>query len=223
MPKTDIERLSDDAAIWIFGITPAVDAAQTDSVLQQVDRFLEQWAAHRVPVLSGREVREGSFLIVAAEKNSETSGCSIDAMFGTVRGLERAGLDVVDLLAGMDAAPPVSTVLLTRATGERAVVSVNATATAGVRVPADAALDDLLDGAAVLLVDGHHLEVAVALAARARRRGVPVVLDGGSWKPGLERLLRHVDHAVLSADFRLDAAADAAPPDGGPGAGSSPW
>ena len=97
MPKTDIERLSDDAAIWIFGITPAVDAAQTDSVLQQVDRFLEQWAAHRVPVLSGREVREGSFLIVAAEKNSETSGCSIDAMFGTVRGLERAfGVQMLD-------------------------------------------------------------------------------------------------------------------------------
>src|SRR3954468_14094186 len=97
MPKTDIERLSDDAAIWIFGITPAVDAAQTSSVLQQVDRFLEQWAAHRVPVLSGREVREGSFLIVAAEKNSETSGCSIDAMFGTVRQLERAfGVQMLD-------------------------------------------------------------------------------------------------------------------------------
>lgn len=117
--------------------------------------------------------------------------------------LERAGVEVVDLLAGTEAVPPVSTVLVTRATGERAVVSVNATATAGVPVPDPAELDRLLDDAAALLVDGHHLEVAVALAARARRRGVPVVLDGGSWKPGLERLLRHVDHAVLSADFRL--------------------
>src|SRR4051812_5094376 len=76
------------------------------------------------------------------------------------RHLGRAGVDVVDLLAGTAAAPPVSTVLLTRDTGERAVVSVNATATAGFRVPGDAALDDLLDGAAVLLVDGHHLDVA---------------------------------------------------------------
>lgn len=117
--------------------------------------------------------------------------------------LARAGVEVVDLLAGTEAVPPVSTVLVTRATGERAVVSVNATATAGVPVPDAAELDDLLDGAAVLLVDGHHLEVAVALAAGARRRGVPVVLDGGSWKPGLERLLRHVDHALLSADFRV--------------------
>lgn len=90
MPRTEIDRLSDDAAIWIFGISPRLndDAAQT--VLHHVDTFLAQWAAHRVPVRSARELREGSFLIVAAEKDSETSGCSIDAMFGTIRALERA-------------------------------------------------------------------------------------------------------------------------------------
>src|SRR5213082_793767 len=97
MPKTEIERLSNDATIWIFGITPALDAEQSKILLQQVDAFLEQWAAHRVPVLSGRELREGSFLIVAAEKNSETSGCSIDAMFGIMRSLERAfGVQMLD-------------------------------------------------------------------------------------------------------------------------------
>src|SRR4051812_24325952 len=90
MPRLDIERLSDDATIWIFGITPALDAEAARTVLGQVDGFLEQWAAHRVPVTSARELRESSFLIVAAEKNSETSGCSIDAMFGIVRALERA-------------------------------------------------------------------------------------------------------------------------------------
>src|SRR4051812_41322890 len=82
------------------------------------------------------------------------SGARADVV---TRPLGRAGVEVVDLLAGTDAAPPVSTVLLTRATGERAVVSVNATATAGVRVPDQAGLDQLLAGAAVLLVDGHHL------------------------------------------------------------------
>jgi hypothetical protein len=97
MPKTEIERLSNDATIWIFGITPALDADQSTILLQQVDAFLEQWAAHRVPVLSGRELRDGAFLIVAAEKNSETSGCSIDAMFGTVRAMERAfGVQMLD-------------------------------------------------------------------------------------------------------------------------------
>jgi hypothetical protein len=97
MPRTEIDRLSDDAVIWIFGITPRLNDEAAATVLRHVDSFLDQWAAHRVPVLSGREVREGSFLIVAAEKNSETSGCSIDAMFGIVRALENAfGVQMLD-------------------------------------------------------------------------------------------------------------------------------
>lgn len=90
MPHIDIDRLSDDATIWIFGITPTLDDEAAVTVLRQVDSFLAQWAAHRVPVTSGRELRENAFLVVAAEQNSETSGCSIDAMFGIVRALERA-------------------------------------------------------------------------------------------------------------------------------------
>jgi sugar/nucleoside kinase (ribokinase family) len=132
-------------------------------------------------------------------------------------GLGAAGVEVVDLAAGTTATPPVSTVLVTRATGERAVVSVNGTGTPDLAAAADAALGEpagegpaagVLAGATAVLVDGHHLGAAVPLAAAARAAGVPVVLDGGSWKPGLGDLLAHVDHAVLSADFRL--------PDGGP-------
>jgi sugar/nucleoside kinase (ribokinase family) len=128
-------------------------------------------------------------------------------------GLRDAGVEVVDLAAGTAATPPVSTVLVTRATGERAVVSVNGTGspdlgTAARAVLAGGALDGgALDGATAVLVDGHHLGAAVPVAAAARKRGVPVALDGGSWKAGLGDLLAHVDHAVLSADFLL--------PDGG--------
>lgn len=124
-------------------------------------------------------------------------------------GLRAAGVEVLDLAAGLAATPPVSTVLVTRATGERAVVSVNATGAPDLGAAAGAALaDGALDGATAVLVDGHHLGAAVPAARAARAAGVPVALDGGSWKPGLGELLAHVDHAVLSGDFRL--------PDGGP-------
>ncbi|GEK23188.1 PfkB family carbohydrate kinase [Cellulomonas xylanilytica] len=119
-------------------------------------------------------------------------------------GLGAAGVEVVDLLDG-PGTPAVSTVLVTRGTGERAVVSVNAVGVRDLSGPARRL--DVLEGATALLVDGHHLGAAQELAADASVRGVPVLLDGGSWKPGLEGLLAHVDHAVLSADFRL--------PDGG--------
>ncbi|MGW6131373.1 PfkB family carbohydrate kinase [Cellulomonas sp. NPDC055163] len=117
--------------------------------------------------------------------------------------LDAAGVEVVDLLDGAPASPAVSTVLVTRGTGERAVVSVNASASGDLAPVARDRTDAVLDGADVLLLDGHHLGAALVLAAAARARGVPVVLDGGSWKPRTDELLAHVDHAVLSADFRL--------------------
>jgi len=125
-------------------------------------------------------------------------------------GLREAGVEVVDLAAGTPATPPVSTVLVTRSTGERAVVSVNGTGSPDLAAAARTALaDGALDGATAVLVDGHHLGAAVPVAAAARDARVPVALDGGSWKPGLGDLLAHVDHAVLSADFRLpDAEGD---------------
>ncbi|MDM7855910.1 PfkB family carbohydrate kinase [Cellulomonas alba] len=122
------------------------------------------------------------------------------------RALEVAGVEVLDLLdADRDADPPLSTVLVTRSTGERAVVSMNGTATPDAADLARARLDDALAGATALLVDGHHLGAAVVLAAESRERELPVLLDGGSWKPGLDALLAQVEQAVLSADFRLPA------------------
>jgi len=123
--------------------------------------------------------------------------------------LRGAGVDVVDV-GGPNLSPPVSTVLVTCGTGERAVVSVNATAS-GARQLDGSGTDrpaGLLDGVAVVLVDGHHLDLALACARAARERGIPVVLDGGSWKPGLEALLPLVDVAVLSADFAVPGAGD---------------
>ncbi|MPV37716.1 PfkB family carbohydrate kinase [Georgenia subflava] len=111
------------------------------------------------------------------------------------------GIDVVDLAD--DGEPPLSTVLVTAATGQRAVASTNAVGRS-VRLPATA----LLDGAGALLVDGHLLAAQTTLAAAARSRGVPVLLDGGSFKVGLEGLLAHVDLAVLSADFALPDGAE---------------
>lgn len=87
--RVNIDQLSNNAHIWIFGISPALDASQSATLLRHVDAFLDDWAAHGVPITGARELREGSFLIVAADENREKSGCSIDRMFGTLKALER--------------------------------------------------------------------------------------------------------------------------------------
>lgn len=126
--------------------------------------------------------------------------------------LATQGVEVTDL-GGPDDAPALSTVLVTAGTGERAVVSVNATRSGG-GAPEPETIGSALAGITAILVDGHYLDLAVPVAAAARARGLPVLLDGGSWKPGLEALLAHVDVAVLSADFAVPSSPEATAPAG---------
>jgi len=97
MPQTAIENLPDDAPAWVFGISPALDEGGTARLLARIDPFLAQWAAHNQPITSSREVIDGSFLVIAVDHESETSGCSIDRMFGTLRQLEsELGVQILD-------------------------------------------------------------------------------------------------------------------------------
>ncbi|HEY8711816.1 MAG TPA: hypothetical protein VIM68_03035 [Thermoanaerobaculia bacterium] len=97
MPRRDLKQLSDDAYIWIFGVSPALDEAGEVKMLQRVDAFLDKWAAHGAPIDSARELIEGTFLVIAAAKTSERSGCSIDRLFGTLRQLESdLGVAILD-------------------------------------------------------------------------------------------------------------------------------
>ncbi len=113
--------------------------------------------------------------------------------------LDQAGVRLADAAAGDPAAPPASSIFVTEGTGERAVVSRNA---AGRVLAPPAGLGALAAGAAVVLVDAHHQELARAAARAAREAGTLCVLDGGSYREGTEDLLACADVAVCSADFR---------------------
>ncbi len=122
------------------------------------------------------------------------------------RELADCGVDLVDA-AGETAGGhlAVSTVLVTRATGERAVVSTNASGFGDLAARATADGPGLLDGVRpgdVLLLDGHLPGLALEMARQARERGAAVVLDGGSWKPDAARMIGLCDAVVVSADFR---------------------
>ena len=95
--RVDISQLSDHANIWIFGISPSLDEARSMTLLARVDAFLDEWAAHGVPIRGARELREGSFLVIAADEKRERSGCSIDRLFHTLRQLEsELGVQILD-------------------------------------------------------------------------------------------------------------------------------
>ena len=97
MSRVEINSLPDTAKTWLFGISPSLDDTQSRQVLQQVDHFLDEWAAHGAPVTSARALLENSFLAIAVDERSETSGCSIDRMFGLLRHFENdLGVSILD-------------------------------------------------------------------------------------------------------------------------------
>jgi sugar/nucleoside kinase (ribokinase family) len=115
--------------------------------------------------------------------------------------LSACGVELTDALPDRTAPPAVSAVSVRSRDGERTVVSHNA---AGVTAPPVADLSD----ADALLLDGHHPALALAAARAARERGIPVVLDAGSWKPVLAELLSYVDVCACSAAFTAEVPLD---------------
>jgi sugar/nucleoside kinase (ribokinase family) len=111
--------------------------------------------------------------------------------------LGMSGVEVHDLQDGVISVPDLATVMITESTGDRSVVLSRSVK----RPKLGRASPEVLDGADVLLVDGHNMSAAITLANEAANRGLPVLLDGGSWKAGTEDLLKCATAAVVSADF----------------------
>ncbi|RCJ22157.1 ribokinase [Nostoc sp. ATCC 43529] len=105
---------------------------------------------------------------------------------------------IADLEPTIDLAPPISSIIVTQATGQRAVVSINAVKTqaSSASIPAN-----ILENVAIVLIDGHQMAVSYLIAQMAKAQNIPVIIDGGSWKPGFEQILPFVDYAICSANF----------------------
>lgn len=120
--------------------------------------------------------------------------------------LEHCGVAIADLNPQQTEPVPTSSIIVTQATGERAVVSLNAVRTQanleqmeqalGDRIPTDT-----LSDVDIVLIDGHQMEVGREIAQRARTAQIPVVIDGGSWKSGFEQVLPLADYVICSSNF----------------------
>jgi sugar/nucleoside kinase (ribokinase family) len=120
--------------------------------------------------------------------------------------LGRYQVQHIDLVPEWDHPPAVSSVWV-NGRGQRSVVSMNTTR---INIPTPQVDQSKLEKAQILMVDGHSMKACQVWAEAAQSRGVTVVFDGGSWKPGTEQLLRRVDAAICSADFRPPGCADEA-------------
>jgi sugar/nucleoside kinase (ribokinase family) len=112
--------------------------------------------------------------------------------------LEEFSVQLIDVTPASEESPTVSVVTVDSA-GLRTVISANGARVANPSLQVDAGA---FDSARIVLVDGHYPAVCLAWAREAKARGVRVVLDGGSWKDGSDELLKIIDTAICSADFK---------------------
>ncbi|MBD2083033.1 sugar kinase [Leptolyngbya sp. FACHB-17] len=112
--------------------------------------------------------------------------------------LQSCGVQIVDLAPAKTELPPVSSIVVTKSTGDRSVVSINAVRS---QIDPDRISPDILDNIDVVLIDGHQMAIGARLAKMADDRSIPVVIDAGSWKPGFETVLPWVNYAICSASF----------------------
>ena len=98
MPRVTFDVLPEDARVWIFSAERELTAVEQERMLDNVDRFIDQWGAHSVPLVAGRELQYGQFLFVAVDQRTAgPSGCSIDALVRQMKELENdLGVELVN-------------------------------------------------------------------------------------------------------------------------------
>lgn len=105
---------------------------------------------------------------------------------------------VIDATPESTDKPPVSSIVVALESGSRTIVGLDALK---IQAPYTPDLARYVENASVVLIDGHHPELATSVARKANDLGVPVVLDAGRWKPIHDQLLPLTDIAICSAAF----------------------
>ena len=89
MPRIAFDQLPSDARLWIFAAERPLSPDESGRVLAETDAFIDQWAAHGVPLTAGRDLRHNQFVLVGVdERAAGVSGCSVDALVRRMQQLE---------------------------------------------------------------------------------------------------------------------------------------
>lgn len=90
------ESLSPASRIWIFQSDRPFSAQQLKVANERLRTFVEEWAAHGIPLKTSYKIEFNQFIVLAADESHHTaSGCSIDSSVRVLKDLEAAlGVDL---------------------------------------------------------------------------------------------------------------------------------
>lgn len=85
------ENLDPNSRIWIYQSTRKLNSEEQKFILENTQRFLEEWTAHGNDLQAGVKIHYDQFIIIGVnEAVNEASGCSIDTSVNYIRELGKA-------------------------------------------------------------------------------------------------------------------------------------
>lgn len=86
---TPFDKMPDNARVWVYQSQRALTSDEQETITQNTNAFLEQWAAHGKELKTSFEIRDARFLIVAVDESfNQATGCSIDASVAFMKAVD---------------------------------------------------------------------------------------------------------------------------------------
>ena len=86
----NFNTISDNSRIWIYAAEKKLTNNQETYILDYISDHLQNWDAHKVPLIAGVTILENHFIIVALDESENgASGCSIDRLQNMIQDLEK--------------------------------------------------------------------------------------------------------------------------------------
>lgn len=196
--------------VWGERVVQLPGAAHTTSldVIQRVERIPgpdEKVVADDVCVAAGGPAanaavafaRLGGRAVLVTRIGDDSAGSLVRSDLAT------NGVEVIEPDRPDGLCTTVASILVTRDTGDRAVVSTTDRGRSAAAARAELDPAEIFAGVspAAVLIDSHERDLSEPLAAFARRRSIPVILDCGAKKSHTDRQLGDVDVAVVSEHY----------------------
>jgi sugar/nucleoside kinase (ribokinase family) len=118
--------------------------------------------------------------------------------------LKTYNVKLYDSVLNVNTRPIISSIITSEDTGDRTIFTVepgpNTRSNNTYRLFKDICKDEL-KSSNIVLIDCFYIDGAIIIAREAKKLSIPVVVDGGSWKNGMENLLDFVDIVICSENF----------------------
>jgi hypothetical protein len=98
LPLVPFTTVPDTARAWVFGALQPVLGEDAGRLLARVEDFIRGWLAHGEPVVGACDWLYHRFLLIAADEEATgVSGCSVDALFRSLKQAENElGVTLLD-------------------------------------------------------------------------------------------------------------------------------